>query len=64
MNFNARADADIVKAWEEATSTGWGKSILNSGTLKRNIQTEYGIKDISRAPLMTLINSGGKRPAI
>jgi hypothetical protein len=60
MDYNARADADIVAAWEEATSTGWGKSILNSGTLKRNIQSEYGIKDISQAPLMVLIDSWGK----
>jgi hypothetical protein len=60
MNFNARADADIVKAWDEATSTGWGKSILSSGTLRRNIQSEYGIKDIAVAPLMRVIDAWKK----
>ena len=34
MNFNARADAEIVKAWAEATETGWGKNILASSTLR------------------------------
>ena len=60
MNFNARADADIVKAWDQATSTGWGKSILSSGTLRRNIQSEYGIKDIAVAPLMRVIDAWKK----
>ncbi len=60
MNFNARADADLVKAWDEATSTGWGASILKSSTLRRNMQSEFGIKDIADAPLMTLIDSWKK----
>jgi hypothetical protein len=60
MNFNARADADIVKAWTEETSTGWGKSLLNSGTLRKNLQSEYGIKDIAQAPLMVLIDAWKK----
>jgi hypothetical protein len=60
MNFNARADEDIVKAWDEATSTGWGKAILNSSTLRRNIQSQYGIEKIEDAPLMTVIDSWKK----
>jgi hypothetical protein len=55
MNFNARADAGIVKAWEQATGTGWGRSLLNSGTLRKNLQSQYGVKDIADAPLMQLI---------
>src|SRR5262249_9389657 len=55
-----RADADIVKAWEEATSTGWGKSILNSGALRRNMQSEFGIQKIDDAPLMVLIDAWKK----
>lgn len=60
MNFNARADGEIVKAWDEATSTGWGKSILASSTLRKNLQSEFGIKDINQAPLMVLIDSWKK----
>jgi len=60
MNFNARADGDIVKAWTDATQSGWGKAILNSGSLRRNLQSEYGIKDITDAPLMPLIDAWKK----
>lgn len=60
MNFNARNDPQLYKTWLDATHTGWGEKILNSDALKRNIQTEYGIKDVKDAPLMTLIDSWKK----
>jgi hypothetical protein len=60
LNFNARADADIVNAWTKETGQGWGKSILNSPSLKRNLQSEYGIKDPGDAPLMVLIDAWKK----
>ena len=43
MNFNARAVPEIVQAWDEITSTGWGRQVLNSPEFKLNLQTEYGI---------------------
>ena len=60
MNFNAQADAHIAAAWQRATSTGWGNSILNSSTLRKNLQSEFGIKDINQAPLMVVIDAWKK----
>lgn len=60
MNFNAREVPELVSAWENVTSTGWGKSILESGDLKKTLQTEYGIKDAKDAPLMVLIDAWKK----
>src|SRR5262249_26261872 len=60
MNYNARLDPDVVQAWTEATAQGWGKQILNSGTLRRNLESEYGIKDINHAPLMVGIDAWKK----
>lgn len=61
MNFNARNSPEIVNEFQRATSTGWGKSILNSQELKNNLQTEYGIKDVADAPLMVLIDAFKKQ---
>lgn len=60
MNFNARENLDVAKAWSLATDTGWGKRILASRDFKNNIQTEYGIKDPNVAPLMVQIDSWKK----
>ena len=60
LNYNARADGDIVKAWTDATQSGWGQSILESGELRKNLQSEYGIKDVTDAPLMPLIDAWKK----
>lgn len=61
FNFNARANPEIVRAFQEATATGYGRSILNSANLRRSIQTEYGIRDINDAPLMVLIDAWKKQ---
>jgi hypothetical protein len=60
FDFNAREVPEVVRAWDLATGTGWGKAILNGGPLKKNLQSEYGIKDISAAPLMVQIDAWKK----
>jgi hypothetical protein len=35
----------VVDVFMNEVSTGWGRSILNSGTLKKTLQTEYGITE-------------------
>jgi hypothetical protein len=61
MNFNAREVPEIVRAWTDATSTGWGQNILRSPDFRRTLQTEYGIADPTNAPLMTVIDAWKKR---
>lgn len=57
MNFNARAEPTIMQAWQKETGQGWGAAALNSPEFKRTLQTEYGIKDATNAPMMQVINS-------
>lgn len=59
-NFQAEAVPEIVEAWARETGQGWGRSVLNSTGLKRTLQTEYGIQDVVRAPLMVLIDAWKK----
>lgn len=61
FDFNARSVPEIVRAFENATSTGYGKAILNGGALKKAIQTEYGIQNVKDAPLMVLIDAWKKQ---
>jgi hypothetical protein len=61
FDFNARKKPEIVKAWDEATSTGWGRSILMRPDFRRDLQTEYGISDPTNAPLMVLIDAWKKK---
>lgn len=61
FNFNARQSPEVVKAFDEATSTGYGRSVLNSSSLKKTLQTEYGIEDVKDAPLMVLIDAWKKQ---
>jgi hypothetical protein len=60
MNFNARQVPEITNAWTQATSTGWGKQVLNSSEFRNSLQTEYGIADAQNAPLMQVIDSWKK----
>lgn len=60
FNFNARESPEIVRAWQNATAQGYGRSILNSASLRRALQTEYGIRDAADAPLMVLIDAWKK----
>ena len=62
MSFDANADADIVTAFEEATSTGWGAAILKSPAFRRNVQSEFRVKDVADAPLMIVLD-GFKKAA-
>lgn len=61
FNFNARASGEIVEAWQKETATGYGASVLKSGKLRKNLQTEYGIADPNDAPLMMLIDAWKKQ---
>jgi hypothetical protein len=60
MNFNAREVPELVRAWDNATSTGWGKSVLESPDFKKTLQTVYGVKDVKDAPLMVQIDAWKK----
>lgn len=60
MDFNAREVPELVRAWENVTSTGWGKSILESPDFKKTLQTAYGVKDVKDAPLMVQIDAWKK----
>lgn len=60
MQFNAETSPELVAAWQDVTKSGWGRSILGSGELKNNLQTEYGISDIAKAPLMVTIDAWKK----
>lgn len=61
FNFNARAVPEIVEKFEQVTSTGFGKAVLDSKSLRNAIQTEYGIKDVKDAPLMVLVDAWKKQ---
>lgn len=60
FQFDAAAVPEVVAAFDKATSTGFGKAVLDSSSLKRAIQTEYGIDDITQAPKMVLIDAWKK----
>jgi hypothetical protein len=60
FNFNARAVPEIVDAFQRETSTGFGKQIINSKEFRNTLQTEYGIKDPTEAPLMVVIDAWKK----
>ena len=60
MNFNARNVPEILREWQNVTSTGWGQHILRSPDFRRTLQTEYGISDPKNAPLMVVIDAWKK----
>lgn len=60
MDFNARDVPEIMRAWTNETSAGWGKAMLNSGDFRRNLQTEYGIADATNSPMMKVIDAWKK----
>lgn len=60
FDFNARENAEIVNAWNQTTSTGWGQHVLRSPEFRRNLQTEYGIRNPADAPLMVQIDAWQK----
>jgi hypothetical protein len=53
-------DQAAVDAFLNEIGTGWGRTIINSGALKRTLQTEYGIKDPSPQHLMPIIDAWKK----
>lgn len=61
FNFNARDVPELVHLWENATGSGWGKSILNGPDFRKTIQTEYGIRNPADAPLMVQIDAWKKQ---
>lgn len=56
FNFNARDVPEIVRAWQQETSTGFGRSFLMRPEYRRTLQTEYGIQNPADAPLMVQID--------
>lgn len=60
FDFNAREAGEVVQAWNRITSTGWGQHIVRSPEFRRNLQTEYGIRDAASAPLMVQIDAWKK----
>jgi hypothetical protein len=57
FEFDASQSPQLVKAWEAATQTGWGKALLNSKNLKKTLQTKYGFSDHTKAPLMAVVDA-------
>lgn len=57
LDFNADQAADVVQAWQKATSTGWGKQLVNTSSFRKMLQTEYGIQNAADAPLMVQIDT-------
>lgn len=57
MQFDAFSVPGIAQAFEREISTGWGKAVLKSPEMLKNLQTEYGIKKIADAPPMVLIDA-------
>jgi hypothetical protein len=57
FNFNARESPEIVRAWDNATATGYGSAITRSTDFRRLLQTEYGVRDAADAPLMVQIDA-------
>lgn len=60
MAFPIEQVPEVGKAFAEATATGWGRSILNSGDFRRTLQTEYGVADVTKAPMMMVIDAWKK----
>lgn len=57
FNFNAREAPEVVRAWENATATGYGGAITRSSDFRRLLQTEYGVTNAADAPLMVQIDA-------
>lgn len=60
MKFDATQSPELVSSFQKETSTGWGKTVFDSKEFKNNLQTEYGVSDASKAPLMVQIDAWGK----
>jgi hypothetical protein len=56
FDFNAREHPEIVRAWTEITSTGYGRSFMMRPDFRKTLQTEYGISNPADAPLMVQID--------
>lgn len=46
MSVDISKDQRVVDAIMDETSTGWGRAILNSTSVKRTLQTEYGVTGV------------------
>jgi hypothetical protein len=60
FKFDAASSPEVMAAFDKATSTGFGKAVLQSSSLKKSLQTEYGVDDIAQAPKMVLIDAWKK----
>jgi hypothetical protein len=60
MQFDAESVPEILMTWENEVAQGWGRALLNSTALRRNLQSEYGVASVEDAPLMTLIDAWKK----
>lgn len=60
FQFDAATSPEVMQAWQATTATGWGRAALNSPTLKKTLQTEYGVQNVADAPLMVQIDAWKK----
>lgn len=58
--FDASSVPEIVDAFRNEVSGGHGKAILQSAEFKKNLQTEFGIEDWTKAPLMVVVDAWKK----
>lgn len=57
FKFDATTSPEVMKAWKEATATGYGEALTRSKDYRLLLQTEYGIKNPADAPLMVQIDA-------
>ena len=62
MEFEAKNIPEIVNAFSQAVSTGWGQAIAKSPSFRKTLETEYGVTDavVGKIPLMPLIDAWKK----
>lgn len=61
MAVDIAQDQRVVDAIMGETATGWGRAILNSTSVKRTLQTEYGVNDVPGPQhLMAIIDAWKK----
>ncbi len=55
-NFNAREVPEVMDAWTNATSSGFGRKFLRGSDFRNKLETEYGTADATAVPMMRQID--------
>jgi hypothetical protein len=63
MQFDVTSSPQLSDTFLEAIQTGWGRAIVNSPELRRNLQTEYGIQGNPGPDVMMAVIDAWKRQA-